>query len=192
MGRVVPFRRRRAGWRRRTGFPPPHRRARGGAGWFGLAMVALPLAAFTAVLLLPPIGDDGLPAVSAAVPVADARDRERARFTICGSGRRTTCVIDGDTIWYRGEKIRLADINTPEVSEPGCAREAELGRKATRRMQELLNAGAFTLAPNPDGRAADRYGRSLKVITRGGESLGEVLVREGLAHEWHGYRHGWC
>jgi hypothetical protein len=27
---------------------------------------------------------------------------------------------------------------------------------------------------------------------RGGESVGEVLVREGLAEEWQGYRRDWC
>lgn len=26
---------------------------------------------------------------------------------MCGSGKRVTCVVDGDTIWLRGEKIRL-------------------------------------------------------------------------------------
>lgn len=66
-------------------------------------------------------------------------DREQATFPICGSAKRITCVVDGDTIWYRGTKIRIADIDTPEVSDPGCAREAQMGGKATYRMQYLLN-----------------------------------------------------
>ncbi|GIX21093.1 MAG: hypothetical protein KatS3mg120_2769 [Erythrobacter sp.] len=119
-------------------------------------------------------------------------DRERAHFPLCDGPVRVTCVVDGDTIWYRGEKIRLADLNTPEVSRPGCAREAALGRKATRRLQALLNAGPFSLEPNPAGRATDNYGRSLKLVTRGGESLGAALVREGLAEEWGGVRMAWC
>lgn len=94
------------------------------------------------------------------------------------------CVVDGDTFWYAGEKIRVADINTPEVSQPAYPREAELGRAATQRMHELLNAGAFTL--EPVDRDRDRYGRLLRTVTRGGESLGGVLVREGLAEEWRG------
>jgi micrococcal nuclease len=158
-----------------------------------MAMVAAALAGLTAVMLLSLGGAvDPVPAAAAAVPIASANDRERARFPICGRGRRVTCVVDGDTIWYRGTKIRIADINTPEVSKLGCAAEARLAAQATRRMQELLNAGAFTLAPNPDGRSTDKYGRSLKVVTRGGQSLGDVLVREGLAEEWRGYRRGWC
>ena len=33
--------------------------------------------------------------------------------------------------------------------------------------------------PNPDGRDEDKYGRKLRIVTRGGESLGGVLVDEG-------------
>ena len=59
-------------------------------------------------------------------------------------------------------------------------------------MQALLNAGDFTLAPNPDGRDTDRYGRALRVVTRGGASLGDTLVGEGLAERWGGPRIAWC
>ena len=34
---------------------------------------------------------------------------------ICGFGRRINCVVDGDTLWLDGEKIRLDSINAPEV-----------------------------------------------------------------------------
>ena len=83
-------------------------------------------------------------------------------------------------------------INTPETSEPGCAYEAQLGAQATARLTQLLNQGAFAVAPNPDGRDEDQYGRKLRVLTRGGESLGDTLVAEGLAEEWQGYRREWC
>jgi micrococcal nuclease len=119
-----------------------------------------------------------------------AVDRESARFTLCNGRSGGTCVIDGDTFWYAGEKIRVADINTPEVSEPRCAREAQLGAAATARLQALLNEGAFTLASVDRDR--DAYGRLLRTVTRQGESVGAVLVREGLAEEWRGRRSGWC
>jgi endonuclease YncB( thermonuclease family) len=89
-------------------------------------------------------------------------------------------------------KIRIADLDTPEVSKPGCANEAAMGRKATRRLQALLNAGPFSLEPNTFGPSVDKYGRSLKRVTRGGESLGDVLVDEGLAEQWGGARKAWC
>jgi len=101
-------------------------------------------------------------------------------------------VIDGDTIWLNGDKIRIADINTPETSEPACAYEAQLGAQATARLTQLLNQGAFAVAPNPDGRDEDQYGRKLRVLARGGESIGGMLVAEGLAHEWGGGKRSWC
>jgi endonuclease YncB( thermonuclease family) len=121
-----------------------------------------------------------------------ALDRERAEFPLCEGARRITCVVDGDTIWYRGAKIRLADIDTPEVARPRCPREAELGRKATERLQSLLSEAPFRLEPAPDGRQQDRFGRELKVAKRGQTSIGSVLVREGLANRWGSQRRGWC
>ncbi|MCW1383109.1 thermonuclease family protein [Novosphingobium sp. KCTC 2891] len=117
-------------------------------------------------------------------------DREAARFAPCAAAKRVTCIVDGDTFWYQGTKIRIADINAPEVSHPGCAREAALGAAATRRLTQLLNAGPFSLAI--EGREVDRYGRALRVVRRGGESLGAVLEREGLAEHWQGRRGDWC
>jgi micrococcal nuclease len=37
---------------------------------------------------------------------------------ICGNGKRVTCVVDGDTFWWQGEKIRIKDLDAPEISEP--------------------------------------------------------------------------
>ena len=123
---------------------------------------------------------------------AFAQDREHAHFPVCKGSHRITCIVDGDTIWYRGTKIRIADIDTPEVSRPGCPREAEIGRRATRRMQVLLNAGTFSLAPGGDGRDADQFGRKLRLVLRDGASLGETLVAEGLAERWGGPKVAWC
>jgi endonuclease YncB( thermonuclease family) len=157
---------------------------------FGISpiMVMLPLATFTAVFLW-----DGVPpglSLTASRPLAGSQDREAASFSRCNGPIRYTCVVDGDTLWYKGTKIRIADINTPEVSEPDCAREAELGAKATARLLTLLNEGPFSL--EPIDRDTDKYGRALRMVTRGGQSLGEVLVREGYAERWKGYRRNWC
>ncbi len=119
-----------------------------------------------------------------------AQDREQGTFSRCSGSGRVTCVVDGDTIWYRGSKIRLADINTPEISRPACSAEAELGERATRRLTNLLNSGPFSLLR--EGRDKDRFGRLLRVITRDGQSLGDVLVSEGLAEVWQGRRGDWC
>lgn len=133
-------------------------------------------------------------ALSAAPARLDTADRQSARFALCEGAHRVTCVVDGDTFWYRGDKIRIADINAPEISKPACPREADLGQRATARLLVLLNDGPFTLAPNDDGtgRDRDRYGRLLRTVTRDGTSVGGELVSEGLAERWKGYRGNWC
>ena len=112
------------------------------------------------------------------------------QFGLCSGSVRVTCIVDGDTFWLDGTKIRIADINTPEVSSPQCSEEAALGRRATERLREMLNAGPFSLVR--DGRDEDQFGRKLRVAMRDGQSLGGQLVAEGLAHEWQGYRRSWC
>lgn len=55
------------------------------------------------------------------------RDPHSARFTICLGPIRANCVVDGDTFWFEGAKIRIADIDAPEISEPRCASERQAG-----------------------------------------------------------------
>jgi endonuclease YncB( thermonuclease family) len=112
------------------------------------------------------------------------------QFSRCGTGSRFTCVVDGDTIWYKGDRVRIADIDAPEVSKPECAREIAMGERATARLLELLNAAPFSLQTTDT--EYDRYGRRLLKVTRNGKSLGDTLVREGLAERWGGPRINWC
>jgi micrococcal nuclease len=127
------------------------------------------------------------PRGSAAAPDAAAVTRQ---FGSCHTGGGTNCVVDGDTFWMDGEKIRVADIDAPETHPSRCAEEARLGNAATDRLQALLNAGPVTLAAAD--RDTDRYGRKLRVVMRGGQSLGGMLVQEGLARSWIGHREPWC
>lgn len=114
-----------------------------------------------------------------------------ASFSYCGGGAaRISCVVDGDTFWFRGEKIRIADIDAPELSPPRCAHEARLGEAAKQRLLRLLNEGAFSLSAG--FRDEDPYGRKLRTVSRNGTSLGEILVSEGLARPWTGSRRSWC
>lgn len=100
-------------------------------------------------------------------------------------------VIDGDTFDYDGMRIRIADIDTPEV-RGRCAYETELAARATQRMRVLLDVGPFELHSLSSGRDEDQYGRKLRIVTRGGRSLGDMLVAEGLARTWTGQREPWC
>lgn len=197
-------------------------RAGRGWAWLALVMLVafgLALGAFRGGLLMqweanpgdpaPPMGDRtanewqapaNLPRPTAPSPspartiggtgggVAAPTDTLRARFGLCHSGGGTNCVVDGDTFWFQSQKIRIADIDTPETHPPRCAEEARLGEAATERLHGLLNAGPFSL----EGADTDRYGRALHTVTRGGDSLGGVLVGEGLARWYGSGRQPWC
>jgi endonuclease YncB( thermonuclease family) len=136
-------------------------------------------------------------AIADGAPAEPVRIEERApvaadrTFSFCHSGGGTNCVVDGDTIWLEGVKIRMADIDAPETHPPRCQTEAELGERATRRLHQLVNEGPFEIEAIGN-RDADQYGRKLRVLIRNGRSLGDILVSEGLARTWTGRREPWC
>lgn len=152
---------------------------------FGIAM--LWAAAFLAMAALASVAlPYVMPVQRAAVR---APDIVFLTLPLCRNGQGSDCVIDGDTFRLGGQSIRIADIDTPEVRNSGCAAEKALGERATARMRELLNAGPFELAPHE--REEDRFGRKLHIVVRDGQSLGQVLVAEGLARPWDGARRSW-
>ncbi|MEM5516613.1 thermonuclease family protein [Henriciella sp. AS95] len=112
-------------------------------------------------------------------------------FSTCSGNVRLNCVVDGDTIWAHGDKIRLADIDAPEVFSPDCPSEKELGQKATIRLAALLNQGQVELRTS-GSRDRDKYGRLLRVATVDGRSVGQILISEGLAYRWGNHQQGWC
>jgi endonuclease YncB( thermonuclease family) len=139
------------------------------------------------------VGTENAPAVhggGGAVHI-DEPGQVSTTFSRCSRGQKDACVVDGDTFKYQGVTIRIEDIDTPETHRPRCQYEADLGARATTRLKELLNAGPFEVV-HDGGRDEDRYGRKLRVVERGGRSLGQVLVDEGLARPWEGRRRSWC
>ncbi|MBL4858400.1 MAG: thermonuclease family protein [Erythrobacter sp.] len=107
-------------------------------------------------------------------------------LSLCAPGPREHCVVDGDTFWHEGEKIRISDIDTPELNSQ-CAYERNLAVKARNRLLTILQA---PYRINRHGE--DRYGRTLAVVTINGRSVGDMLVSEGLALTWTGRREPWC
>ena len=119
-----------------------------------------------------------LPAAPAAISRA---------MPICEGRRAQTCVIDGDTIRLDGMRIRLLDIDAPELGAPQCEEERLLALQARDRLAELLSSAPFRVVP--DG--TDRYGRTLARLVLEEGAAGAILVREGLAH-WYGDWPDWC
>jgi endonuclease YncB( thermonuclease family) len=133
-----------------------------------------------------------IPAQWSAKPAASASGASevRASFSACKWGGGSNCVVDGDTIFLDGQKIRIAGIDAPETHDYGCASELALGERAAARLRDLVSSGALTLTSID--RDEDRYGRKLRNVAVDGRDVGAVLVSEGLAREYGGGRQPWC
>lgn len=112
------------------------------------------------------------------------------RPRLCDAGRGRNCVVDGDTFRLGGERIRIVDIDAPEISNAECQAERRAGLLARDRLLQLLDAGPFRLVMGERDR--DRYGRLLRRVERSRRSLGLVLVEEGLASRWGEPGIAWC
>jgi len=164
----------------------PFRLSRRGSSRVATIRLVVLLGILAAIGLKEGLGLDITPPNPLALPALG-----EGPFTLCSRGSRIQCVVDGDTIYYAGRKIRLEDIDAPETFQHKCESELALGKRATDRLLQLINSGPFQLV-NRGGRDEDRYGRKLRTIERDGRSLGEILVAEGLARRWDGARHSWC
>ena len=162
------------------------RKGRRRTGWRGIAAM---LVGGASAGLIAAAASTGL-GWPGAIARSSPAEAPTVAFGFCHRGGGTNCVVDGDSFWMAGERIRLADIDAPETHPSRCREEARLGRAATERLQALLSEGPVTLEPTD--RDTDRYGRKLRIATRDGVSLGAQLVEEGLARRWEGRRRPWC
>ena len=98
-------------------------------------------------------------------------------------------VIDGDTLDIGGERVRIANIDTPEMPPRSrCASEADGALRARDRLKAITASGSVTL----ERTGTDRYGRTLANVSVGGADAGRALIAAGLARPWEGRRRSWC
>jgi micrococcal nuclease len=97
-------------------------------------------------------------------------------------------VTDGDTFRLAGERIRIENIDAPEIHQAQCPAERALGLAARARLAEILAAGEITLQRH----RKDQYGRTIALVSVAGADVGLQLVSEGLARPWEGRRRAWC
>jgi endonuclease YncB( thermonuclease family) len=98
---------------------------------------------------------------------------------------RIQYVIDGDTVALaNGERVRLVQIDSPEVQEREC-----YGAAAQSALRRLVQPGTTVrLEADPRLDQVDRYGRLLRYLFRGPLNLNLELVRRGAATVWFYHR----
>ena len=87
-------------------------------------------------------------------------------------------VVDGDTITMsNGEKVRLIQIDTPELASKEC-----YGSQAKVELTKLLSqASEVSLTSDPNLDEVDKYGRLLRYVFVGNTNLNLKLVEIGAA-----------
>ena len=87
-------------------------------------------------------------------------------------------IYDGDTLrWDQAKPLRLLQVNAPE-------RDACMGEAATVRLAELVGTDGDLTVVYDSKLRSDRFERTLAYLEKGGEDLGERLVREGYARAY--------
>ena len=102
---------------------------------------------------------------------------------------------DGDTCYVtidgQNEKIRLLELDTPEISKPKCDAELELGLKARDFLNDLIK-NAETIEFKTDYER-DYFGRILSYLIIDDEDVSELLVKNGLGVVYKkGHKKDWC
>ncbi|TXR49443.1 thermonuclease family protein [Phyllobacterium endophyticum] len=108
--------------------------------------------------------------------------------------RQQLYVMDGDTILYNREKIRIANIDAPEIGQAKCESELKRGLHAKAALKELLEGKEFQIVRGDPktGRMTDEHGRTLALILVKGRDIGNSLIQRQLARQWTGRRMPWC
>ena len=84
-------------------------------------------------------------------------------------------IVDGDTIYVEGHKIRLSLSNTPEKNEFGFS-------EATGFTSQLCPVGSFVTVDQDDMQPYDVYGRMLAKVHCGDKILNSELLSSGHAN----------
>ncbi|MCL8385809.1 thermonuclease family protein [Xanthobacter aminoxidans] len=102
-------------------------------------------------------------------------------------------VIDGDTIAVGPAHYRLVGFDTPEAGDRArCPAERMLSALATRRLQQIVDAGSLDLQevdcrcrPGTAGTKRCNHGRLCGQLTANGHDVGDTLLAEGYAQPYH-------
>lgn len=108
----------------------------------------------------------------------------------------TVTVHDGDTIHCDGEKVRIANIDAPEMPDSSrCSAQSRQRLAGSRnppwcdhtlavRSRDTLRAFVSRGSVAIHRQGTDRYGRTLATVSVNGQDAGSYLISRGLARPW--------
>lgn len=100
-------------------------------------------------------------------------------------------IIDGDTLVISTERIRVANLDAPELTAHArCLTEAQRGYAAKGHAISLVSAASMITVYKRQGR--DKYGRVRAHVLIDDQDFGELMMKDGFARPWRGKGSNWC
>lgn len=102
---------------------------------------------------------------------------------------------DGDTCYVtvdgKNTKIRLLELDTPEISKPKCDQELQLGLKAREYINSLImNASSIEFKTD---YKKDYFGRILSYLIIDGEDVSTKIINNNLGVVYNkNNKQDWC
>lgn len=109
-------------------------------------------------------------------PLGEAEEEAPAPTTVTATETR---VVDGDTVVIRGERIRIAHIDAPEIGQAHLGTGTDAGRAATAALRRFLEEAQDNIEVIP--LETDRYGRTVALLRMGPYDVGLTMVKMGMA-----------
>ncbi len=109
--------------------------------------------------------------IISVIPAPEPQEHGGAGENIEGE---VTRIVDGDTLYIEGVKIRLALVDSPEVGEAGYDEAKDFA-------SSICPEGSQATADQDDWQLEDQYGRMIAVVYCGGKNLNYELLKSGHA-----------
>jgi micrococcal nuclease len=96
-------------------------------------------------------------------------------------------VVDGDTIDVlidnQKVRVRLLGINSPESVDPRRPVEC-FGKESKKFLESIIAGQVVKLVTDPAKPNTDEYGRLLRYVYLGNQSVNQTMIDEGYAYEY--------
>ena len=109
-------------------------------------------------------------------------------FGHCYNQGGPNCVVDGDTIYFAGEKVEIAGMDAPEIRGAHCEEESTRGIQSAVRLVQLLDSGKVTVG----GPMRDLDGQVRRTVEVDGRSVAQRMIDAGVARDLASASVGWC
>lgn len=110
-----------------------------------------------------------------------------------GLAGQSVRVIDGDTLHWQGQRIRLSGIDAPETGQTcrdSTGRRWACGQESKLALKRMIDDRGAKGRLRCEVEGADRYGRQVATCYIGPRSINRAQVLEGHAWDWPKYSKG--